>query len=69
MRRVRVEVREDTQQPAWRLRAPEFNALIWVYDKTDIRDAARRILDQCGTAPPDFEVDLVFHEPFPVYGC
>ncbi|MBO0880963.1 MAG: hypothetical protein J2P17_11590 [Mycobacterium sp.] len=67
--RITVDVREDTQQPAWRLHAREFGALTWVFDKKDIPDAARRIISRCGAAPKDFEVDLVFYEPFPVYEC
>lgn len=64
-----VEVREDTQQRAWRLHAREFGALTWVFDEADIPDAARWIIGRCGGAPRDFQVDLVFHEPFPVYPC
>lgn len=67
--RFTVDVREDTQQPAWRLHARAFGVVTWVFDTADIPAAARDLISRCGAAPKDFDIALAECDPFPVYSC
>lgn len=56
---MRFEVKVSRYGDQWLISAPAFGVRKIVDDESAIRSEAYRLIARCGTAPGDFEVELV----------
>ncbi|WP_157107436.1 hypothetical protein [Nocardia grenadensis] len=56
---MRFEVKVSRYEDRWLISAPAFGVRKIVDDESAIRSEAYRLIARCGTAPGDFEVELV----------